>query len=84
MNTILLYIINSEQEIPANPLPNTAYYIVGKQVVIYDNLNQKSVFNASSNQAPEAGVDSRLAKCEEAITQITTYLGSFKPFNGGN
>lgn len=83
MNTILLYIINSVQEIPANPLPNTAYYIVGKEVIIYDNANQKNVFTAGT-QAPEDSINSRLANCESAITNITNYLNSFKPFNGGN
>ncbi len=79
-----MYVINSIQEIPANPLPNTAYYVVGQQVIIYDNANQKSVF-MPNRQAPEAdGIETRLTKCEAAIQQVTTYLGSFKPFNGGN
>lgn len=69
---------------PTKPVPNTAYYIVGKQVIIYDNLNQKNVFNAPSGQAPDAGVDSRLAKCESAIEQIKTYLTNIPHFGGGN
>lgn len=32
--------IQSEKEIPTQLVPNTAYYIIGKEVRIIDNLGQ--------------------------------------------
>lgn len=86
MSNILMYVINSIQEIPANPLPNTAYYVIGQQVVIFDSANHKNVFTPPNAQAPGSdGLNTRLTKCEETLAQITTYLGTIKPFNlGGN
>lgn len=43
-NSILLYLIQSEKEIPTQLVPNTAYYIIGKEVRIIDNLGQMSIF----------------------------------------
>ena len=44
MNTVLMYVIKSEAEIPMQVLPNTAYYIIGKEVRIVDNMGQITTF----------------------------------------
>lgn len=82
-STILMYIVNNNQEMPANPLPNTAYYVVGKEVIIYDNLGQKNLFTLPVEMKPTE-LEVRMSKCEESLSQITNYLMSFKPFMNGN
>lgn len=43
--SILMYIIQNENEIPAQIIPNTAYYIPSKKEVrIFDNMRTGSVF----------------------------------------
>lgn len=82
MNTILLYIINSPQEIPTNPLPNTAYYVLGKQVIIYDNAGGKSVYSPEAEVEEALHLDERLSVCENKLTEITNYLTNIPKFGG--
>lgn len=82
-NSILLYLIQSEKEIPTQLVPNTAYYIIGKEVRIIDNLGQMSIFKMAG---PQEGGDlsarieeceKKLTECENKIRKVYTYLSSF-------
>ena len=82
-NSILLYLIQSEKEIPTQLVPNTAYYIIGKEVRIIDNLGQMSIFKMAG---PQEGGDlsarieeceKKLNDCENKIRKVYTYLSSF-------
>lgn len=74
-NTILMYVVNSEAEIPAQPQQNIAYYIIGKEVRIIDNNGVTGVFKLAPSA--ENKVDERLTKCEKQISTIIKHLTSF-------
>lgn len=82
-NSILLYLIQSEKEIPTQLVPNTAYYIIGKEVRIIDNLGQMSIFKMAGPQensdlsARIEECEKKLTECENKIRKIYTYLSSF-------
>ena len=48
---MLMYLIPKEQDFPAQILPNTAYYILGKEIRITDNLGQMVVFTLKKEEA---------------------------------
>lgn len=78
MNTMLMYLIPKEQDFPAQILPNTAYYILGKEVRITDNLGQMVVFTLKKEEITnDSEIAERLEKCEKKIDRITKYLSSF-------
>lgn len=78
MNTMLMYLIPKEQDFPSQLLPNTAYYILGKEVRITDNLGQTAVFTLKKEEAANnSEIAGRLEKCEKKIDRITKYLSSF-------
>ena len=72
-NSILLYLIQSEKEIPTQLVPNTAYYIIGKEVRIIDNLGQMSIFKMAG---PQEGGDlsARIEECEKKLNDCDTRL----------
>ena len=82
-NSILLYLIQSEKEIPTQLVPNTAYYIIGKEVRIIDNLGQMSIFKMAGPQengdlsARIEECEKKLTECENKIRKVYTYLSSF-------
>lgn len=79
LNSVIMYLIQSEAEIPIQPLPNTSYYIIGKEVRIFDNAGQMTTFILPPKEpTPEQnGVLVRLDKCEKKINRIFQYLTSF-------
>jgi hypothetical protein len=80
MNTVLMYVVKSENEIPMQVLPNTAYYIIGKEVRIIDNLGQMSTFIVPPKEAsvaPTDELDKRIVKCEKQLEKIVKHLTSF-------
>lgn len=81
-NSILLYLIQSEKEIPTQLVPNTAYYIIGKEVRIIDNLGQMSIFKMAGSQ--EGGdLSARIEECEKKINDCDTRLEYiYKYFRG--
>lgn len=81
MNTVLMYIIKSENEIPLQILPNTAYYIIGKEVRIVDNLGQVTTFVIPPKEDPIQVPNEweiRLGSCEKRLEKIVTHLTSFR------
>ena len=81
-NSILLYLIQSEKEIPTQLVPNTAYYIIGKEVRIIDNLGQMSIFKMAG---PQEGGDlsARIEECEKKLNDCETRLEYiYKYFRG--
>ncbi len=81
-NSILLYLIQSEKEIPTQLVPNTAYYIIGKEVRIIDNLGQMSIFKMTG---PQEGGDlsARIEECEKKLNDCDTRLEYiYKYFRG--
>lgn len=81
-NSILLYLIQSEKEIPAQLVPNTAYYIIGKEVRIIDNLGQMSVFKMAGPQE-DSDLSARMDECEKKINDCDTRLEYiYKYFRG--
>ena len=81
-NSILLYLIQSEKEIPTQLVPNTAYYIIGKEVRIIDNLGQMSIFKMAGPQ--EGGnLSARIEECEKKLNDCDTRLEYiYKYFRG--
>lgn len=78
MNTILMYVVNSESEIPAKPPINSAYYILGKEVRIVDNGGQSMTFSLiRPAKDREDELDERLTACEKQVTKIIKHLTSF-------
>lgn len=80
--SILMYIIQNENEIPPQIVPNTAYYILSKKEVrIFDNMRVSSVFKMEEPLAGGQQVDSqleeRLTSCEKKIDKVFKYLTSF-------
>ena len=79
MNSVIMYLIQSEAEIPIQPMPNTSYYIIGKEVRIFDNAGQMAVYVLPPKEpSPEQNeVFMRLDKCEQKINKVFRYLTSF-------
>lgn len=79
MNSVIMYLISSEAEIPIQPLPNTSYYIIGKEVRIFDNAGQMTTYVLPPKEpTPEQnGVLNRLDKCEKKIDKVFKHLMSF-------
>ena len=50
LQSVIMYLVQSEAEIPQQVLPNTSYYIIGKEVRIYDNAGQLSVFTLKNDK----------------------------------
>lgn len=79
LNSVIMYLIQSEAEIPIQPLPNTSYYIIGKEVRIFDNAGQMSVYVLPPKEATpeENAVLSRIELCEKKIDRVFRHLTSF-------
>ena len=80
MNTVLMYVIKSENEIPMQVLPNTAYYIIGKEVRIVDNMGQVITFIIPpKEEVPNITeeIENRIGKCEKQLDKVVKYLTSF-------
>ena len=81
-NSILLYLIQSEKEIPTQLVPNTAYYIIGKEVRIIDNLGQMSIFKMTGPQE-DGDLSTRIEECEKKLNDCDTRLEYiYKYFRG--
>ncbi len=81
-NSILLYLIQNEKEIPTQLVPNTAYYIIGKEVRIIDNIGQMSVFKMAGPQE-DSDLSARMDECEKKINDCDTRLEYiYKYFRG--
>lgn len=81
-NSILLYLIQSEKEIPTQLVPNTAYYIIGKEVRIIDNLGQMSIFKMTGSQE-NGDLSARIEECEKKLNDCDTRLEYiYKYFRG--
>lgn len=78
LNSTILYLVQSENEIPQQTLPNTAYYLIGKEVRIYDNANQMTRFVLPVEEKKEDGFNVRLQQCENRITKVWNYLSGFR------
>lgn len=83
-NSILMYLVQNENEIPAQLIPNTAYYIIGKEVRIIDNLGHPMIFVMNNNNNNENDFLSRIEICEKKVEvcdkklqKIYSYLTSF-------
>lgn len=84
MNSILLYIVQNENEIPQQLVPNSGYYLVGREVRIVDNLGQVATFVAPQKVNANNSSTERIDQCEKRITdyenkiqKVYTYLSSF-------
>lgn len=79
LNSAIMYLIQSENDIPVQPMPNTAYYLIGREVRIYDSLGQLSVFTLKNDKAKEEqdALLNRLEKCEKKIDKVFHHLTSF-------
>ena len=79
LNSAIMYLIQSENDIPVQPMPNTAYYLIGREVRIYDSLGQLSVFTLKNDKAKEEqdALLNRLEKCEKKIDKVFRHLTSF-------
>lgn len=79
-NSVLMYIVNTENEIP-NPISNnTAYYILNqREVRIVDNLGQIMKFMLTNGAVPEDEnkINERLTECEKQVSKIIKHLTSF-------
>lgn len=77
--SILMYIIQNENEIPAQIIPNTAYYILSKKEVrIFDNMRTGSVFKLDEPvPAKNSELEERMEVCEKKIDKVFKYLTSF-------
>ena len=81
-NSILLYLIQSETETPTQLVPNTAYYIIGKEVRIIDNLGQMSIFKMAGPQE-DGDLSARIEECEKKLNDCDTRLEYiYKYFRG--
>lgn len=78
LNSTILYLIQSENEIPQQTLPNTAYYIIGREVRVYDNANQMTRFVLPVEEKKEdSNIEMRLQQCEGRINKVWNYLSGF-------
>lgn len=75
LNSTILYLVQSENEIPPQTLPNTAYYIIGREVRVYDNANQITRFVPPSEE--DSNIEGRLQQCENRIDKVWNYLCGF-------
>ena len=80
VNSILLYIVQNENEIPQQLVPNSGYYLVGREVRIVDNLGQVATQKANVNNGSIEKIEQcekRIANCESKIQKVYAYLSSF-------
>lgn len=79
LNSVIMYLVQSEAEIPTQPLPNTSYYIIGKEVRIFDNAGQMAQFilPPKEPQINQEEVFLRIENCEKKINKVFKYLTSF-------
>lgn len=79
LNSTILYLVQSESEIPQQTLPNTAYYIIGKEVRVYDNANQVAIFvpPKAETKEEENNLLMRLQQCESRVDKVWNYLSGF-------
>ena len=84
VNSIRLYIVQNENEIPQQLVPNSGYYLVGREVRIVDNLGQVATFVAPQKANVNNGsmekieqCEKRIANCESKIQKVYAYLSSF-------
>ena len=78
LQSVIMYLVQSEAEIPQQVLPNTSYYIIGREVRIYDNAGQLSVFTLKNDKKEDNNVlEKRLDNCEKKIEKIYKHLTSF-------
>ena len=79
INSVIMYLVHSDVEIPMQPLPNTSYYIIGREVRIFDNAGQMTTFVLPPKEPTQEqnGVLSRLDACEKKIDKVFKYLTSF-------
>ena len=79
LNSVIMYLIQSEAEIPIQPLPNTSYYIIGKEVRIFDNAGQMATFILPPKEPTQDEKQwiNRLEKCERKIDKVFRHLTSF-------
>lgn len=78
LQSVIMYLVQSEAEIPQQVLPNTSYYIIGREVRIYDNAGQLSVFTLKNDKKENTNdLEKRLVNCEKKIEKIYKHLTSF-------
>ena len=79
LNSVIMYLVQSEAEIPIQPLPNTSYYIIGKEVRIFDNAGQMTIFILPPKEPTQDEKQwiNRLEKCERKIDKVFRHLTSF-------
>ena len=85
LNSILLYIVQNENEIPQQLVPNSGYYLIGREIRIVDNMGQVATFvppqkaneNTNANMDKLEQCEKRIAECENKIRKVYTYLSSF-------
>ena len=78
LQSVIMYLVQSEAEIPQQVLPNTSYYIIGREVRIYDNAGQLSVFTSKNDKKENNNeLEKRLGNCEKKIEKIYKHLTSF-------
>ena len=78
LQSVIMYLVQSEAEIPQQVLPNTSYYIIGREVRIYDNAGQLSVFTLKNDRKENTNeLEKRLDNCEKKIEKIYKHLTSF-------
>lgn len=77
LNSAIMYLIQSENDIPTQIMPNTAYYLIGREVRIYDSLGQLSVFTLKNDKEEQDALLNRLEKCEKKIDKVFKHLTSF-------
>lgn len=80
-NSILMYLVQNESEIPSQLIPNTAYYIIGKEVRIIDNLGKPIIFtlqDAANDIVSRIELcEKKVEVCDKKIQKIYSYLTSF-------
>jgi hypothetical protein len=74
-----MYLVQSEAEIPIQPMPNTSYYIIGKEVRIFDNAGQRATFVLPPKEPTQDEKQwiNRLERCERKIDKVFQHLTSF-------
>ena len=78
LQSVIMYLVQSEAEIPQQVLPNTSYYIIGREVRIYDNAGQLSIFTLKNEKKENSNdLEKRLGNCEKKIEKIYKHLTSF-------
>ena len=71
LQSVIMYLVQSEAEIPQQVLPNTSYYIIGREVRIYDNAGQLSVFTLKNDRKENTKKKKkRLGSCEKKIEKF--------------